>query len=203
MQRVFTINCWHSTKEKTSHGFPLSGNLSQRSYSHAKTKKRHMNKAPSAALHPPFVPPFVLGRKIGALTLQMGAVLHLSSFLVCCIPRLTKTKESSCFVHPKKLSQQWKKSENIAEFCIWTKIFTIFQILPFFNPAQVFYSRLFCSNLDSLTSYSTSILRLSKMLISLQTRSCKVLLGIEVTGNHLHNQSQQPHENSLGIYNSW
>lgn len=75
----------------------------------------------------------------------------------------------------------------MAEICILTKIFTIFQIHFFFNTGEIFYSKHLSSNLDSFALYSTSILRVSKMLISSHTRNCKVLLGIEVTGKHFHN----------------
>lgn len=74
----------------------------------------------------------------------------------------------------------------MAKMYILTKILT-FSDTFFFKSGEIFYLRYFCSNLDSLTLYHTTILRVSKMLISSHTKKCKVLLGIEVTGKYFHN----------------
>lgn len=123
--------------------------------------------------------------------------------LACvCIPRHTKMRSTMICASNEIIWAMKEKSESRAEICILTKHF--FKKLFFFlNSGEIFYSRHFCPNLGSLTLYSKSILRVSKMLISLYTRNCKALLGIEVTRKHFHNWSQQHHENSLEIYNSW
>lgn len=125
---------------------------------------------------------------IWALNLQIWAVLHLPSLLVCCIHRHTKMR-IIIFCAAKKIISNEKNSENMAEICILAEIFTIFSdtFFFFFYFGEIFCSRHFCSNLDSLTLYSTSIPRVSKMLISSHTRNCKVLLGMEVIGKHFHN----------------
>lgn len=85
------------------------------------------------------------------------------------------------------ISAMKEKSESQAEICILTKHFFKKPFFFFLNSGEIFYSRHFCPNLGSLTLYSKFILRVSKMLISLHTRNCKALLGIEVTRKHFHN----------------
>lgn len=125
---------------------------------------------------------------IWVLNLQIWAVLHLPSLLVCCIHRHTKMR-IIMFLCIQKNHLSNEKNSIWLKFASWLKFLLFFQIplFFFFYSGEIFCSRHFCSNLDSLTLYSTSIPRVSKMLISSHTRNCKVLLGMEVIGKHFHN----------------
>ena len=123
-----------------------------------------------------------------ALNPQIGAVLHLPSLLVCRIHRHTKMRIIMFCACKKIVSTMKKIQKTWLKFTSRLKLWLFFRHdFYFLNSGEIFYSRHFCSNLNSLTLYSTSILRVSKLLISSHTRNCKVLLGIEVTEKHFHN----------------
>lgn len=184
MQRVFT-----SIPQKRKHpmGSHYPGTSLRGANSHAKTKETHEQSTlscPAASFCPSFCSRQDL---IGALNQKIWAALHFSSLLVFAFLGIQRWG-APWFVHQKKLSQQWKKNQKVRlKFVYWLNIFLKSLFFFFLNSGEIFYSRHFCPNLGSLTLYSKSILSVSKMLISLHTRNCKALLGIEVTRKHFHN----------------